>query len=154
MFTKERLQKIREFAEKQFEVADGDSFGLVTVYDQEHDIDICNPWIDSSFRFPLTDDEAVKEYGLDVVMEFCKKAEPYAMGYTTLFYQYPHSIESRKLVVSDTKETAESLIQAEIREQKKDNKDITEVDLTNAWDGKNTYLTDEFTVYTWVRFWT
>ena len=69
LINKELLEKIKKFAEDNW---DNDGEGGVSVTDGE--FDVTNPWIDHSGRFSLSDEQAVKEWGLDLVMEFCQKA--------------------------------------------------------------------------------
>jgi hypothetical protein len=67
--TREMLQKIKDFAEENFckEYTD--------IYGDDDEFAVTNPWIDHSGRFPLDDVGAVKEWGLDVVLDFCEKAK-------------------------------------------------------------------------------
>ena len=70
--TKEMLKRIKEFAEWNMNCKDSEQ----VVVDTDDGIALSNPWIDCSARFPLlTDEEAIKVWGLNVVMEFCEKAE-------------------------------------------------------------------------------
>ena len=82
---KEVLEKIKKFAEWQFEVSEGDSYGLICV--PTDTVDIINPWTDPTGRFPLTDEQAVETYGRERVEEFCKKALPY-VSWCPVFRQY------------------------------------------------------------------
>ena len=66
---KAMLQRIRAFAEYNFCLPEDKQ-----VYVEDTEFYVTNPWIDKSARFPLTDDQAVQTWGLDVVMEFCAKA--------------------------------------------------------------------------------
>ena len=66
--TKATLQKIKEFAEENFCAENTD------VYGDDEEFAVTNPWMDHSGRFELDDVQAVKEWGLDVVMDFCEKA--------------------------------------------------------------------------------
>lgn len=70
--TKEILNKIKEFAEYNMNCDDEDQFVV-----EAKDVALTNPWIDYSARFTLTDEEAVKEWGLEIVLEFCEKAKAY-----------------------------------------------------------------------------
>lgn len=63
---KEKLKAIKEFAEENFCREDGRQF-----YVDDEEFALVNPWIDHSGRFELTDEEAVREWGLDEVLEFC-----------------------------------------------------------------------------------
>ena len=65
---KELLSKIKEFAAENFCA----EYPLVTV--DNGMFEITNPWIDSSFRWEVSDEEAVRIWGLDVVVEFIIKA--------------------------------------------------------------------------------
>ena len=71
--TKRTLDRIKEFAEKNFAIED--SRLQLTVTNDYIDCNVSNPWIDRTGRFQLDDEGAVKEWGLDLVMEFCKEAE-------------------------------------------------------------------------------
>ena len=68
--TKEMLNKIRDFAEENFCKPEAEQ-----VYGDDEEFAVTNPWIDHTGRFPLNDEQAVKEWGLDVVMDFCEKAK-------------------------------------------------------------------------------
>jgi hypothetical protein len=63
------LEKIKNFAEKNFCDENTD------VYGNDDEFAVTNPWMDHSGRFELTDEEAVKEWGLDVVIDFIEKAK-------------------------------------------------------------------------------
>lgn len=67
--TKEMLEKIKNFAKKNFCDENTD------VYGNDDEFAVTNPWMDHSGRFELTDEEAVKEWGLDVVIDFIEKAK-------------------------------------------------------------------------------
>lgn len=66
--TKEKLNIIKQFAEENF--CDENT----TIYGDDEEFAVTNPWMDHSGRFPLDDEEAVKEWGLAVVIDFCEKA--------------------------------------------------------------------------------
>ena len=68
--TKEALKKIKKFAVDNWCSEDE----LNQVYSTDGEVAVTNPWIDHSGRFSLTDTEAVDEWGLDVVIDFCEKA--------------------------------------------------------------------------------
>ena len=68
--TKDTLAKIKAFAEDNFAKPEKEQ-----VWAEDEESSLTNPWIDHSGRFPLSDVEAVKEWGLANVYEFCKKAE-------------------------------------------------------------------------------
>ena len=65
---KELLNRIKTFAEENF-CADNPT---VTV--DNGMFEITNPWIDSSFRWEVSDEEAVRIWGLEVVVDFIIKA--------------------------------------------------------------------------------
>lgn len=67
---KEMMKAIREFAEENWAKDEAEQ-----IYGNDDEFAVSNPWIDYSGRFPLTDEQAVKEWGLDVVMDFCEKAK-------------------------------------------------------------------------------
>lgn len=52
------LEKVKEFAEKNFSRPESEQLSVETEL-----FNVTNPWIDSSGRFPLTDEQAVKEWG-------------------------------------------------------------------------------------------
>ena len=66
--TKEMLKRIKEFAEHNFCSANG-------IYADNDEFAVTNPWMDHSGRFALSDEEAIKEWGLCTVMQFCEKAQ-------------------------------------------------------------------------------
>ena len=66
--TKEMLQKIKDFAEENFCAVDA-------IYADDEEFAVTNPWMDHTGRFPLDDVGAVKEWGLEVVLDFCFKAK-------------------------------------------------------------------------------
>lgn len=68
--TKAELKQIKEFAERNWCLDESEQ---LTVDDPE--FAVSNPWIDHSGRFALTDEGAVKEWGLEVVLDFCEKAK-------------------------------------------------------------------------------
>ena len=70
MQTKELLEEIKEFAEKNWSKEDEKD----KIYADDEEFAVENPWMDHSGRFQLSDDKAVKEWGLDVVLYFCLKA--------------------------------------------------------------------------------
>lgn len=70
MSAKERLEKIKEFAEENW--CKEDESDKIFAEDEEFAVE--NPWMDHSGRFHLSDEKAVKEWGLDVVLDFCLKA--------------------------------------------------------------------------------
>lgn len=69
--TKELLDKIKIFAEENW-MKDPDEPDVIKADHPE--IAVTDPWLDESGRFPLTDEEAVKEWGLVAIIDFCEKA--------------------------------------------------------------------------------
>lgn len=67
--TKEMMKLVREFAEINWGKDEADQ-----IYGDDEEFAVSNPWMDHSGRFELDDIGAVKECGLDVVMDFCEKA--------------------------------------------------------------------------------
>ena len=67
--TKEMMKFVREFAEINWGKDEVDQ-----IYGDDEEFAVSNPWMDHSGRFELDDIGAVKEWGLDVVMDFCEKA--------------------------------------------------------------------------------
>lgn len=68
MITSEQIAKVKEFAQEQFfESENGDENMIHFMFCA---IKIVNPWIDDTGRFDFTDEEAVKHYGLENVMNF------------------------------------------------------------------------------------
>ena len=67
--TQNLLNEIKDFAEENFgkETSDG------AIYADDDEFAVTNPWYDSSGRFTLTDEEAVKEWGLATVIQFCDR---------------------------------------------------------------------------------
>ena len=63
------LEKIKRFAEENFCKDEKDQ-----IYADDVEFAVTNPWMDHTGRFELTDEETVKEWGLEVVVEFCIKA--------------------------------------------------------------------------------
>ena len=63
------FEEIKKFADDQFCTGDGH----VSVFSEKHGIEVCNPWIDPTGRFALTDEEAVNTYGKELIEEFRKK---------------------------------------------------------------------------------
>ena len=64
------LKEIKEFAQKNWNLPESEQ-----IYVADPEFNLVNPWIDRSGRFELTNEEAVKEWGLMEVLEFCIKAE-------------------------------------------------------------------------------
>jgi len=65
---KELLNTIKAFADENF-CADNPA-----VFADDGEFAVTNPWIDHSGRFSLDDEEAVREWGLDVVVDFIIQA--------------------------------------------------------------------------------
>ena len=68
--TKEMLKQIKKFAEENWCKDEKDA-----IYADHEEFAVTNPWMDHSGRFSLDDVAAVKEWGLDVVLDFCEKAK-------------------------------------------------------------------------------
>lgn len=68
--TKEELNKVKEFAALNFCLPEE-----VQVFVETEEFNVTNPWMDQSARFDLTDDGAVREWGLDVVVSFIEKVK-------------------------------------------------------------------------------
>ena len=102
-YTDEVWKQIKEFAELQFEadVPDEDvppekrEIPGVSLVVENWDVDINNPWLDLSARFPLSDEGAVKEYGFEFLKAWCEKADAYikAHGFENLKKQLEKRIE-------------------------------------------------------------
>ena len=73
--TKEELKKIREFAEKNFSADENMQLAVDVTTPEGEPVALTNPWIDRSGRFPLTDAQAVHEWGLHNVVTFMKCVE-------------------------------------------------------------------------------
>ena len=78
-YTNEELEKIKKFAEEQFNHAHETDWagGYISVHSDEHLMNVINPWIDSSARFELNDEAAIEEWGLELVTEFCESVLNY-----------------------------------------------------------------------------
>ena len=76
--TKEMLQRIRDFAEENLYEKNEDK----QIYVEAEDVALTNPWMDRSARFSLDDVGAVKEWGLEAVINFCEKVEKKLNGKT------------------------------------------------------------------------
>ena len=70
MASKELLEKIKKFAEENWSKEDESD----KVFADDEEFAVAKPWMDHSGRFQLNDVKAVKEWGLDVVLDFCLKA--------------------------------------------------------------------------------
>ena len=69
VFTEELLNKVKEFAEENFCKDEKEQF-----YVDDPEFAVSNPWYDHSGRFYLNDEEAVREWGLPVVLNYCAGA--------------------------------------------------------------------------------
>ena len=69
--TSETLKEIKRFAHNNYDLDESDPNRIIADND---DIAVANPWLDCSGRFYLTDVEAVKEWGLVTIIDFCEKA--------------------------------------------------------------------------------
>lgn len=68
--TREELKKVKDFAEINWCREESEQ-----LYVDDPEFAVSNPWMDHSGRFELTDEGAVKEWGLDVVVSFIEKAK-------------------------------------------------------------------------------
>ena len=66
--TKKEIEKVKKIAYENFNKAIGIGDGLP--YFIFNDVRIVNPWIDESGRFDLSDEKAIKTYGLENVINF------------------------------------------------------------------------------------
>ncbi len=71
-----KLDKIKEFAEKNYDRYNetGDPEQAFGVESEKYAMKCIYPWADPSGRFPLNDEQAVKTWGLPLVLEYCEKA--------------------------------------------------------------------------------
>lgn len=67
---KDMLKKVKDFAEDNWCKDEAEQ-----IYADDEEFAVANPWIDHSGRFTLDDAGAVKEWGLDVVIDFYEKAK-------------------------------------------------------------------------------
>ena len=67
------LEKIKKFAEEQFDTMNEGENNLICVVSEDYGIDVINPWMDPSGRFYLTDEQAIEVYGSELVDEFKNK---------------------------------------------------------------------------------
>ena len=72
-FTTEQLTQIKSFADWQFD----NCVDTIKVLSSKHATSVTNPWYDSSARFELTTEQAEKEWGAELVRDFCKSAWEY-----------------------------------------------------------------------------
>lgn len=63
---KDKLNAIKKFADENWCKPYEEQF-----YIDDEEFALANPWIDHSGRFSLTDEEAVREWGLDEVLDYC-----------------------------------------------------------------------------------
>lgn len=66
-----KLSEIKELAYKMWSEKPENP----EVYVEAKGMALCNPWIDTSARFPLNDADAIKEWGMREVFTFCNKAK-------------------------------------------------------------------------------
>ena len=64
------LKRVKEFAEKNFSLPEEKQ-----IYVETELYNLTNPWIDQSGRFPLSDVQAVREWGLEAVINFYEAAK-------------------------------------------------------------------------------
>ena len=70
---KEDIKKVKAIAEKNFiDSAEVGDEGMVSF--EFNGIKIINPWIDETGRIDFTDEEAIKHYGLENVLNFIMNA--------------------------------------------------------------------------------
>lgn len=60
------LNAIKNFAEENFNKDEHEQFFV-----EDPEFAVTNPWMDHTGRFELTDEEAVKEWGLELIVDFC-----------------------------------------------------------------------------------
>ncbi len=70
--TKELLKKIKKFAHENYDLDESNPNRVIADND---DVAVANPWLDCSGRFCLNDVEAVEEWGLVTIIDFCEKAQ-------------------------------------------------------------------------------
>ncbi len=78
--TKTRLEEIKQFAETNFSADENVQWSVPLVTPGGEEVAVTNIWIDRSARFPLTDTQAVEEWGLGNVVEFVNEAEKTLLG--------------------------------------------------------------------------
>lgn len=153
MKTTDKKTLIKRFAGKQHDYSHGDYSGLVTVESRNKGIDVCDPWVDSSGRVRLSDSAAEKEYGTELVQEFCRKAEPYASGYT-VWYEDSSGAKSRKLTRYDTKQAAVKAIYEDVAKRQSECGSAAETQTLWLEDGtKVNEVICGRQVSKWIRMW-
>lgn len=68
--TEKELKKIKEFAANNWCKSEKEQ-----IFADDPEYAVTNPWIDHTGRFTLSDYDAVEEWGLSVVLDFCEKAK-------------------------------------------------------------------------------
>ena len=61
-----KLKEIKKFAEENFCKDEKEQF-----YVDDPEFAVTNPWMDHTGRFELNDKEAVEEWGLELIVNFC-----------------------------------------------------------------------------------
>ncbi len=72
-------KEVKEFAELQFYagvLGDVDDEGIFP-FSEVQGVSVCNPWMDASGRFRLTDEEAVEEWGFEFLKAWCDEAKAF-----------------------------------------------------------------------------
>lgn len=78
-YTDEQIRAVKRFGFEQF---NNDDY-TVCVLSEETGQDVCYPWVDSSARWEFdTIEEAVEEWGEELVEEFCDKVLDHLKGVT------------------------------------------------------------------------
>lgn len=81
MNTQELILRAKKFAEEQYirycseEEPDIDNY--IHVYSEKTGQDVINPWLDTSSRKELSTEEAAKEWGVSLLLEFILKANEF-----------------------------------------------------------------------------
>lgn len=74
--TEAKLKEVKQFAEEQFDKAgdiENPEEPLIVVKSKRWGVNCCNPWIDSSARFVLSDQGAKEEWGEEIYNQFIIK---------------------------------------------------------------------------------
>lgn len=72
---KYRLKDYKNFAMENWnKYINDEKDAIASEFDKNNEFSICNPWIDRSARFELTDEDAVKTWGLEAIIDFCEQA--------------------------------------------------------------------------------
>lgn len=72
-FCNGNLSEIKQLAYDEW--SKGNENPQLYVEDDLYGMALTNPWMDSSSRFELTDADALEEWGMESVFEFCTKAK-------------------------------------------------------------------------------